>query len=185
MKALLGFMPFLVFALLSTAGYSNYGLLAGTATAALWIARDTFVSRKSPKILDMGTFVLFAALTIFTWTTHLSLSVALVRIVVDSGLLLIVLLTIMIGKPFTLEYAKESVPPSLWADARFIRGNVVISAAWAVALFVAVLADMAMWRGIISARGVAVIIFGAFYAAMRFTHQWHPDHQRAQAVAQR
>ncbi|MCK7473424.1 MAG: hypothetical protein MZV49_07660 [Rhodopseudomonas palustris] len=40
-------------------------------------------------------------------------------------------LTIALGKPFTLDYAKEHVDPSLWNDPRFIRTNVLMTGVWA------------------------------------------------------
>jgi hypothetical protein len=36
-----------------------------------------------------------------------------VRLRVDAGLLLIVLITLLVGKPFTLQYAREQVPQDL------------------------------------------------------------------------
>ena len=40
-------------------------------------------------------------------------------------------LTILAGKPFTLDYAKEHADPSLWKTPQFVRSNTVIAAAWA------------------------------------------------------
>jgi hypothetical protein len=40
-------------------------------------------------------------------------------------------LTVLIGKPFTLDYAKEHVDPSLWSDPRFVRSNTIITSLWA------------------------------------------------------
>lgn len=40
-------------------------------------------------------------------------------------------LTIIIGKPFTLDYASEHTDPSLWHHPLFIRSNNVITAVWA------------------------------------------------------
>lgn len=42
-------------------------------------------------------------------------------------------LTILVRKPFTLDYAREHTDPSLWHDPRFIRSNDIITAAWAAA----------------------------------------------------
>ena len=183
MKALLGFLPFLAFALLSAMGYSSYGLLAGTAIALLWIVRDALTPGRQPKLLDIGNVVLFGALSVFTFVEHASLSVPLVRIVVDSGLLLIVLITIVVRKPFTMAYAKESVPPALWNHPRFLKTHLVISLAWAAALFLVVLADVALWREVLSRRVVIVLIVGSLYTAARFT-QHYAKRARAQAAAQ-
>jgi hypothetical protein len=184
MKIILGFLPFLVFVLACAAGYSKLGLLAGAVVAGMGIMRDALATHGKPKILDIGTFALFGALTIVAWATDTDPSIALVRIGVDAGLLIIVITAMLIGKPVTLEYAKHSVPPSQWNDACFIRTNNVISMAWAIALAIAVLADVALWRHAMPTRSVAMIIVGALYAAARFT-QWFPRHRREHAVAQR
>ena len=143
MKLILGFLPFLAFALISAAGYSKLALLAGAVIAGVGIVRDATSPGKKPKTLEVGTFVLFSALAIAAWLAGMDLSVALVRICVDAGLLVIVFATIVVGKPFTLEYAKERISPSQWTNASFIETNKVVSGAWGVAFAVAV---AAVWR---------------------------------------
>jgi hypothetical protein len=184
MKLILGFLPFLAFALISAAGYSKLALLAGAVIAGVGIVRDATSPGKKPKTLEVGTFVLFSALAIAAWLAGMDLSVALVRICVDAGLLVIVFATIVVGKPFTLEYTKERISPSQWTNASFIETNKVVSGAWGAAFAVAVAADMAFWGRAIPAHSVAIIIGGAMYAAYRFTN-WYPRHKREQAVSQR
>jgi hypothetical protein len=41
-------------------------------------------------------------------------------------------LTIALGKPFTLDYAREHTDPSLWNSPDFMRTNIVITATWAL-----------------------------------------------------
>ena len=50
-----------------------------------------------------------------------------VRLRVDGGLLLIVLISLAIRKPFTLQYAREHTPKERWNDPGFIRSNVIIT----------------------------------------------------------
>lgn len=40
-------------------------------------------------------------------------------------------LTIFLGRPFTLDYAKEHTDPSLWNSPLFLKSNYVITSAWA------------------------------------------------------
>jgi hypothetical protein len=40
---------------------------------------------------------------------------------------------VCLGKPFTLDYAREQVDPSLWADRGFIKSNYIITSVWGVA----------------------------------------------------
>lgn len=40
-------------------------------------------------------------------------------------------LTVLVRKPFTLDYAKEHTDPALWRHPAFLRTNYLITAAWA------------------------------------------------------
>ncbi|MGC3944535.1 MAG: hypothetical protein QM762_08455 [Chryseolinea sp.] len=58
-------------------------------------------------------------------------SVLLVRLYIDSGLLAIVLLSLLLRRPFTLPYARQQAPREVWTLPRFLRMNMVISGVWA------------------------------------------------------
>jgi hypothetical protein len=181
MKIILGFLSFIAFAVASALGHTEEGLLAGAAVAAGAIVHDGVLPDRRIKLLDIGTCVLFSALAIFVWTSGATLSIAVVRICVDTGLLLIVLTTIVLGKPFTMDYARPRVDPSLWRSNAFIRNNQVISLAWAAAFAVIILADIALWQSLIPTRAITLIIVGTVYAAMRFTQSF-PQHMRQQTA---
>ena len=65
----------------------------------------------------------------------------------DSGLLLIVLISIALRQPFTLQYAQERVAPEMWSEPGFLRTNYVITAAWAAALALLIVADLVLAYG--------------------------------------
>jgi hypothetical protein len=98
--------------------------------------RDWTRSHGSPKILEVGTFLLFGGLAIYAVLSGATASLMGVRLRVDAGLLLIVLVTIAFRKPFTLQYAREQVPKELWLDPG------TITFVWAAAFAVVVVADM-------------------------------------------
>jgi hypothetical protein len=102
-----------------------------------------------------------------------------VRLRVDVGLLLIVLVSIAIRRPFTLQYAKEQVPREMWETAGFRRINYVISAVWALAFMALVSADLIMLEvpSLPSRVGVLITIV-ALTGAIKFTG-WYPERQRA------
>ena len=68
---------------------------------------------------------------------------ATVRLAVDGGLLAIVLVSLAIGRPFTLQYARERVPEPIWALPVFFTTNRRITVVWAAAFAVHVAADAA------------------------------------------
>ena len=112
-----------------------------------------------------------------TWT------VIGVRLCVDSGLLAIVVLSMLVRRPFTLQYARETVAREHWASPQFVRTNYVIAAAWALAFAVMVIAELALLCVPSLPKRVGVIaIVLALVAAVKFTG-WYPEHIRSQRPA--
>jgi hypothetical protein len=178
MSILLAFAPFIAFAALDRISGPIEALAAGAAVSGVLILRDLIGARSSVKILEAGTFVLFAALTLYTGLTGASWSVVGVRLCVDAGLLLIVLGSMVMGRPFTLQYAREQVPPNIQVQPAFFRTNYVITSAWALAFGVMVMAELALLAvpTMPHRAGIAAIIL-ALVAAVKFT-KWYPEHCR-------
>jgi hypothetical protein len=171
----LAFAPFIAFAVVDRLIGSTEGLLAGAAVSLALLVRDRTSGAREIKILDAGTAVLFCGLGCFAVMTKPDWSIVAVRLVVDTGLLLIVLLSLAIGKPFTLQYAREQVSPEFWNTREFYRANVVISSAWALAFAVMVVAELILLYLPDAPRRVGVIaIVVALVAAVKFT-SWYPE----------
>jgi hypothetical protein len=143
MGVFLGFLPFLTFAVLSMLQGAALGLIAGAAVSAGLMIR-AFMQGGVPKILEAGTFILFAALAVYVVVAGQELSVIAVRLCVDIGLLAIILISMAVRRPFTLQYAREQVAKEHWTSERFIRTNYAITTGWAVAFLVMVIAECAM-----------------------------------------
>jgi hypothetical protein len=175
MNMLLAFAPFIVFAVVDRFAGSATGLAAGALISAALLSRDLFVSGRTPKILEVGTFILFGGLTLYViFGGGIALSVIAVRLLVDSGLMLIVLASIAIRQPFTLQYAREQVAPDLWETPEFIRTNYVITGVWALAFAVMVMAELALLYVPDMPHRVGVVtIIAALYFAVKFTN-WYP-----------
>ena len=182
MGALLGFLPFIVFALVER----SLGVVPGLACAALvsvgLLVRDRLRGQREVNILEAGSALVFGALTAWvllagsdTW------SIWRVRLWVDGGLTLVVLFGMALGRPFTLPYARRQVSPQIAATPAFLRVNQVISGAWALALAVLTAADLLMvlrpqtpfWVGV-------GLTLGALAIAAWFT-RWYPARVRANA----
>jgi hypothetical protein len=174
MGILLAFSPFIAFAVADRLIDPTTGLWVGTLTSAALLGRDLLSSKRSPKILEIGTFLLFGGLATYALLSHPTGSVIAVRLLVDAGLLLIVLVSMAVGRPFTLQYAKEQVDPEMWNTHAFKHTNYVISAAWAVAFVVMILAEFAILQmpNLPQRLGVLVIVF-ALVGAVKFT-SWYP-----------
>jgi hypothetical protein len=98
---------------------------------------------------------------------------------VDMGLFLIVLISMAVGRPFTLQYAREQVAPEFWSSPEFARTNYITTAAWALAFFVMVIAELALLYipDLPHRIGIIAIIL-ALIGAVKFTG-WYPEHARS------
>lgn len=182
MGILLAFAPFFVYVTVELIAGTTAGLIAATITSAILLLRDTFNRDRTIKVLELGTFLLFAGLVVYAWFAKPTWSIPQIRLRVDGGLLLIVLGSMAIGKPFTLQYAREKVAPELWTSPTFIRTNYIITAVWAAAFAIIVLADLALIKmPDMPVRRAVVITILALYAAAKFT-VWYPKRKRAAAA---
>lgn len=179
MGVLLAFAPFIAFALVDRLAGATEGLIAGALVSAALLARDRLTPGRSPKILEIGTALLFCGLAAYALLGLATWSVIGVRLCVDAGLLLIVLASMALGRPFTLQYARERVAPEFWSSPVFLHTNYVITAGWAVAFAVMVAAETALLYlpGLPPRAGVLAII-AALVGAVKFTG-WYPEHVRA------
>ncbi len=178
MGILLAFAPFFVFVVLERTIGVTTGLTAAAVIAAILFIKDVF-SRKEIKVLDVGTLLLFGGLALYARTAHPVWSIIAVRLRVDIGLLLIVLASIAIRKPFTLQYAREQVAQEFWSSPDFLRINNVITAAWAAAFAVMVVAEAALLYVPAMPRRIGVwITVLAILAAIKFT-SWYPERNKA------
>ena len=179
MGILLAFAPFIAFAVLDRFFGATTGLAAGALVSAALLARDWLAARRSPKILEMGTFILFGVMALYAVLGGPQWSVIGVRLRVDAGLLLIVLVSMAVRQPFTLQYAREQVDRGLWSSPAFIKTNYVITAVWALAFLVMVLADLVMlYMPDVPMRVGIFVTIAALVGAVKFTG-WYPEHQGA------
>jgi hypothetical protein len=169
MKILLAFAPFIVFVIMERfVGYTG-GLAAAALTSVVLIVRE-YVAKRTPKILEVGTLILFTGLAIYAAVRHPAWSIIAVRLLVDAGLLLVVIASLALRKPFTLQYAKEQVAPELWESPEFKKTNYLITGVWALAFAVMVAAEAAiLFVPSVSQKAGVWIAIIAIYGAFRFT----------------
>lgn len=172
MNLLLSFAPFFVFAIAAHLGLTSAGLWAAAIVSLVLLAKERLAGR-SFKILEVGTLILFAALALFTTVTRFDWTIPQARLVVDSGLLVIVLVSLAIGRPFTLQYARESTSPDIWNHPQFLSVNRRITLVWAAAFAVVVLADLGMafvpqiHHGLLVLLTIAALVLAFKYTAQQ------------------
>jgi hypothetical protein len=178
MGILLAFAPFFVFVIIERTIGITTGLMAAAAVALILFLKDV-LTRKEIKVLDAGTLVLFGGLALYARTAHPDWSVIAVRLRVDIGLLLIVLASIALRKPFTMQYAREQVAQEFWSSPEFLRINNVITAAWAAAFAIMVAAEAALLYVPAVPRRIGILVTVlAIVAAIKFT-SWYPERNDA------
>jgi len=93
-------------------------------------------------------------------------------------------LTVAIGKPFTLDYARSHTDPSRWNHPAFIRTNVILTSLWAsVFTLGVVLAWGKMEAFLLPTWGYEVVTYALLVATAAFT-SWYPGHVRRAMMAQ-
>ena len=183
MQILLAFAPFIAFAVLSRNVPVTLALAAAAAVAIVQMFNDVVRHKRSIKILEVGTTLLFGGLALVAWARGGEWGIAEVRFWVDDGLFLIVAFSMLIRQPFTLQYARERVSPEIAAKPQFLRFNQILSGVWALAFLVLTVADhvMAHMPQVPLWIGIAVSV-GALLFAFWFTG-WYPERQRRLAAA--
>lgn len=181
MNILLGLAPFIVFFILMWLVSPLTGLAAALAVSFLLCFHE-WRRGKRVKVLELGSLLLFGTLVLYTLMAAPHWSVATVRLAVDGGLFTVVLVSLVIGTPFTLQYARERVPKEYWNSPLFFATNQRITGAWAATFAVMTAADAAaeyveaipLWIDIAAT-------IAAFVAAVWFT-QWYPAAVRRRSV---
>ena len=182
MNVLVGFTPFIAFFVLLKLVSPLAGLVSAMVVSVLLCVR-TRARHESLKILELGSVVVFVALVLYTLVAAPVWTVATVRLAADSGLLAIVLFSLAIGRPFTLQYARERVPEQYWSSPLFLTTSRRIAIVWAGSFAVHAAADAAaQYLPAIPLFIDIAASLGTLAAALWFTF-WYPAVARRAAAA--
>ena len=178
MASFLIIAPFGAFAILMMVSSVAISLFAAAALSLGIVVWDV-VSGGSLKMLAAGSVLIFSALGCYITLVDGNWSAVAVRLAVDVGLLSIVLLSLAIRLPFTLQYAREMVDAETSKLPGFMKANYILTWAWAGAFVLMLVADMLiiympslpLWIGF-------AVAFAARNSAVAFT-KWYPQYRRA------
>ncbi len=170
--------PYGAFALLMLVTSATVSLLTGVAICLAVMAFD-MVRGRSMKILGAGSVIVFAAVGGYVSLIDPNLSVSGVKFAIDTGIFLLTLTSIVIRRPFTLQYAREVVDAEIARLPGFIRANYIITWAWTGSMLLMMSGNVAMiylpglplWSGLL-------IAFAARNCAVYFT-KWYPEYRKA------
>jgi magnesium-transporting ATPase (P-type) len=182
-QPVMGFAPWILVSVVEGPGRVALAGALGGALALLICVAGAAVGVR-PKLLDVAAIIFFAALALVAalaspstqhWLGLWSAELCNVIIAAIAGL------SLAVGKPFTLQYAREQTERKYWHSALFLRINYVITAVWSAAfLLIAIVGYIGdgplhqpdnIWTAWIIQ--IALIVL-----AIKFTG-WYPDHATA------
>ena len=166
MTLILGFSPFLLFAVLSRLS-ADLALWAAFAAAFVVTIRD-FVESPSLRVLDVANLAVFGVLALMRGFLAPDLSLVTLRAMAELALFVALAVSLARRQPFSTEYAHAT--PQERATPLFLRVNMAVSAAWAAAfaamaavdLLLVFIATLPLWPAL----AITVLAFGA---AITFT----------------
>ena len=178
MTIFLIFAPFGAFALLMLVTSAQISLFASAAICLAVIGIDVYRGR-SIKVLGAGCVVLFAGLGAYVTLVDPSMSHSAVKLTIDVGVLAISLVSLIIGKPFILQYALEEVDAETAKLPGFKKAVYLITWAWNAAFVLMIIGNvltiyvpgLPLWSSL-------VIAFAARNSAAYFT-TWYPQYRKA------
>ncbi len=171
--------PYATFAVLMMLAPAAVALFTTAAVCLVTIAVERIVRCRSVKILPAGAVGIFSAIGAYLLLVDPGMSVSAVKFSVDAGMLLVILASIAIRRPFTLQYAREEVDAETARIPGFIRANYVISWVWAASMVAMMIGNVALiyvprlpiWSSLL-------VAFAARNSAVYFT-KWYPEHRKA------
>ncbi|MFK0289164.1 hypothetical protein ACIQU6_01585 [Streptomyces sp. NPDC090442] len=178
MSYLRGFVPWLVFAGVSAIGW-QWGALAGLLACVVLLTADRAAGFSlEARLLEYGTLLYFAALSVLAFTHPDSALKAYSGALSMGWLALVSWASIAVRRPFTVAIARRMAPPEVWHTPLFRRVNVVITAAWSLSFTLSAIA-----QAVIVAEGLGPVFsilvqIAGFALPARFTAAY-PERARA------
>src|SRR3569833_330138 len=169
--------PYGAYTFLMLVTSATVSVFAASAICLTTIAIDV-VRGRSVKSLASGSAVVFAAIGLYLALLDPQLGTLGVKLSVDIGIFVISLGSMLIRRPFTLQFAVESVPAETAAMPGFLYANYVITGAWTAAALLMAAANLVLlyvpglplWSSL-------AVAFAARNSAIYFT-KWYPEYRQ-------
>jgi hypothetical protein len=182
MNYLRGFIPWIAYALVSSAGW-QWGALAGLVLSlGLLVQAARSKIALDSQILEISTLVFFAALATVAFGATDSPLKHYGGAMSMAWLALTAWGTLAIRRPFTLGIAKRQTPSELWTSPVFLKINLVITAAWAAAFTVTAAVLTALDASGVGVAGLIPVQVAGFVIPAIFTARY-PERIRARYAA--
>lgn len=128
-----GFAPWIVYWILSGATAFTTAVLVAFAIAVLSLLLDVF-RRRPVYVLEVGNAIAFVGLAVIGWVAGDDWVSRWVQPLANGALLMIMVTSLAIGKPFTEQYARAATSPELWDTPGFKAVNRLLTWVWVAAM---------------------------------------------------
>ncbi|MGW0806087.1 hypothetical protein [Nonomuraea sp. NPDC002799] len=138
MRGLLGFLPWIVYAVIATGDEWRWGAITGLAIAVVLVVIDRRAGKGwDEMVIEASAAVFFACLTVFSLLAPHSPLTPYGPALVNVWLAGTAWGSLAVRRPFTLGIARTMAPREVWETPRFYRVNLIITAVWGAAFTIA------------------------------------------------
>lgn len=125
---LLGFVPLIVYGVL--AGSSAAGVVTALGAATIVTVITGFSDLRKGRILGWATLLLFGTLLTAVGVLGMTGIIPVMGVLIYAALAAVTFGSILAGIPFTLQYARDMVDPTIRQNPVFVRVNVLMTGVW-------------------------------------------------------
>jgi hypothetical protein len=167
MSYLRAFAPWIAFAIIPS-GYWEWAALFALAVSLAGLISQVRAGRPAgAQIIEIGSAVFFAGITGLAFADPKTALHPYVPCLASGVLGLIACVSLVIGKPFTLGIARQSVSREVWDHPLFLRVNVIITSVWAASFVIGCVVLGFLAHSPVAAR--AAVQVAAFVIPLVFT----------------
>jgi hypothetical protein len=181
-----GLAPWIVFSLLSGPGRFEQSVSAalGLALIILWAGSRRGIPVHVLELFGVGYFAVLAVIGIFATEGTTRWMELWAGELTNISLALFAAFTMLIRRPFTLSYARDSTPREHWNSPIFLRINYMITAVWAGSFFFSAVVGFygdAVFRDSDNFWTGWILQLASTFFAVSFT-EFYPDYARAKML---
>lgn len=172
---LLGFLPLIVYGIL--AGSSSSSVITALAAATIVTVIFGFPDLRKGMLLTWINLVLFGSLLVAVGVLGMTGILPFAGILIYAVLAAVAFGSILAGKPFTQQYAREMVDRTVWENPVFIRVNVLMTGVWGGVFVINLLLNYLVLAAPGLGRAASLLTYVVLIAGIVFTI-WYPKHLR-------
>lgn len=180
LSVLLGFLPWIVFAIVS--GPSLFRLNAAIIAALVLVLTMGYKQLAGGYILTWGSAVFFAVILVMVVILVNPWFIGHLEILSQETLAFISLMSLLVGKPFVLQYARESVPPERQASPTFYSTCRDLTIIWSAVFILSTIMCLGKAYGLWDGGAIyRVVSFGLIASGLWLNH-WYPKYVRGKTA---